>query len=106
MGFTDEMAVSLEKQGDVPIIQTVSGVTVASVSSAGKWEKAVKGKHEKAEKERKKKAKGKGKEKEVVVRQTKKASTHVRARSRSRGTASDMLKDHRRPGECFSRCAY
>ncbi|KAJ7791886.1 hypothetical protein B0H14DRAFT_3890408 [Mycena olivaceomarginata] len=73
----DEMAVSLEKQGDVPIIQT--------------------GKHEKAEKERKKKAKGKGKEKEVVVRQTKKASTHVRARSRSRGTASDMLKDHRRP---------
>ncbi|KAJ7694049.1 hypothetical protein B0H14DRAFT_3905754 [Mycena olivaceomarginata] len=93
----DEMAVSLEKQGDVPIIQTVSGVTVASVSSAGKWEKAVKGKHEKAEKERKKKAKGKGKEKEVVVRQTKKASTHVRARSRSRGTASDTLKDHRRP---------
>ncbi|KAJ7310979.1 hypothetical protein DFH08DRAFT_974136 [Mycena albidolilacea] len=73
----DEMAVSLEKQGDVPIIQT--------------------GKHEKAEKERKKKAKGKGKEKEVVVRQTTKASTHVRARSRSRGTASDMLKDHRRP---------
>ncbi|KAJ7899544.1 hypothetical protein B0H14DRAFT_3779534 [Mycena olivaceomarginata] len=60
----DEMAVSLEKQGDVPIIQTVSGVTVASVSSAGKWEKAVKGKHEKAEKERKKKSKGKGKEKE------------------------------------------
>ncbi|KAJ7862810.1 hypothetical protein B0H14DRAFT_3863075 [Mycena olivaceomarginata] len=60
----DEMEVSLEKQGDVPIIQTVSGVTVASVSSAGKWEKAVKGKHEKAEKERKKKAKGKGKEKE------------------------------------------
>ncbi|KAJ7310973.1 hypothetical protein DFH08DRAFT_1087970 [Mycena albidolilacea] len=97
MGFTDEMAVSLEKQGDVLIIQTVSGVTVASVSSAGKWEKAVKGKHEKAEKERKKKAKGKGKEKEVVVRQTKKASTHVRARSRSQGTASDMLKDHRRP---------
>ncbi|KAJ7833842.1 hypothetical protein B0H14DRAFT_3710152 [Mycena olivaceomarginata] len=93
----DEMAVSLEKQGDVPIIQTVSGVTVASVSSAGKWEKAVKGKHEKAEKERKKKAKGKGKEKEVVVRQTKKASTHVRARSSGRGTASDMLKDHRRP---------
>ncbi|KAJ7802080.1 hypothetical protein B0H14DRAFT_3884802 [Mycena olivaceomarginata] len=64
-------------RGDVPIIQTVSGVTVASVSSAGKWEKAVKGKHEKAEKERKKKAKGKGKEKEVVVRQTKKASTHT-----------------------------
>ena len=43
--LTDEMAVSLEKQGDIPIIQTVSGVTVASVSTAGRWEKAVKVKH-------------------------------------------------------------
>ncbi|KAJ7872676.1 hypothetical protein B0H14DRAFT_3131513 [Mycena olivaceomarginata] len=93
----DEMAVSLEKQGDVPIIQTVSGVTVASVSSAGKWEKAVKGKHEKAEKERKKKSKGKGKEREVVVKRTKKVSTRDRSRSHSRGTASDMFKDRRRP---------
>jgi hypothetical protein len=77
-----------------------------TLSSAGKWEKAVKGKHEKAEKERKKKSKGKGKEREVVVKQTKKVSTRDRSRSHSRGTASDMFKDRRRPGECFARCAY
>ncbi|KAJ7830241.1 hypothetical protein B0H14DRAFT_3715759 [Mycena olivaceomarginata] len=92
----DEMAVSLEKQGDIPIIQTVGGVTVASVSTAGKWEKAVKGKHEKAEKEKRKKTRGKGKEKEEVVR-TKKVAMRDHSRSRSRGTASDLLKDRRQP---------